>query len=90
MSTATMSLIYIFKFQLIEFGMQGIDPPSKSQTVTNNVVSMLNNSGTANASFKSLNMSNNSSTNASPVAKVGTSTRVSEISFIRVSLCVRV
>lgn len=73
-----MSLIYIFKFQLIEFGMQGIDPPSKSQTVANNVVSMLNNSGSANASFKSLNMSNSSSTTASPVAKVGTSTRVSK------------
>ncbi len=72
-----MSLIWIFKFQLIEYGVQGVDPPSKNPTISNNVVAILNNSNNASPSFKSIAMPNAGSTNASPVTKLGTPTRVS-------------
>lgn len=72
------SLVYIFKFQLIEYGVQGIDPPSKTQAaISSNVVSMLNNSATGSTSFKTITMTSTGSANASPVAKFGTPTRVS-------------
>lgn len=73
------SLLYIFKFQLIEYGVQGIDPPSKTAQGASNVVSMLNNSATAtgSTSFKTITMTSAGSANASPVAKLGTPTRVS-------------
>lgn len=72
-----MSLLCIFKFQLIEYGVQGADPPSKPQTISSNVVSIINNSGVATSSFKTISMTSSNSANVSPVAKLGTPTRVS-------------
>lgn len=70
------SLLCVFKFQLIEYGLQGTDPPNKTQ-ISNNVVSILNNSTTSSTSFKPSSMTSTGSANASPSAKMSTPTRVS-------------
>ncbi|XKL59833.1 hypothetical protein PGB90_000849 [Kerria lacca] len=63
--------------ELIEYGVQGADPPSKPQTISSNVVSIINNSGVATSSFKTISMTSSNSANVSPVAKLGTPTRPS-------------
>lgn len=78
------SLLCVFKFQLIEYGAQGNDPPSKSQ-ITGNAVSILNNSGTP-SSFKTSSAPSTNSSNASPSAKMGTPTRVKRFSRIDIFL----